>query len=198
MSITLGQISVNTPLNYIHEPIKMENRVRTLDASMLVTYAVTTRDVAVTKYHFELPGVVKSERQDIRAEALKTVNVPYIDNIIIPEVFSTTQSTGATVTINLQRALGSTAGTTDAINCLFNGTAQTVTISTGTAPTSGNVFINLDGRMIFGPCRASTQQIVVNYIPEYTVHILNDDQEWMVKNPSGEKISRYRIVVEEV
>lgn len=197
MSITIGQISVNTPLNYIHEPIKMENRRRSLDGSMLITYAVTTGDVAVSKYHFEVPGIVKSERQDIRAEALRTVNVNYIDNILIPEVFSTTASTGMVI-INLQRALGSTAGTTNAINCLFNGTAQTVTISTGTAPTSGNVFINLDGRMTFGPCAASTQNIIINYIPEYTVHILNDDQEWIVKNPSGEKISRYRIVVEEV
>jgi len=197
MTITLGATTVNTPLNYVHEPIKMENRVRTLDASMFVTYAVTTGDVAVTKYHFELPGITKSERLAVRTEALKTVNVDYIDNIQIPEVFSTTASAG-TVTINLQRSLGSTVGTTDAISVIYNDTAQTVTISTGIAPTSGNVFINLDGRMIFGPCAASTQNIIANYIPDYTVHILNDDQEFMYKNPSGEKVSRYRIVVEEV
>ena len=197
MTITLGAITVNTPLNYIHEPIKMENRIRTLDASMLVTYAVTTGDVAVTKYHFELPGIIKSERLAVRAEALKTVNVSYIDNIQIPEVFSTTASAG-TVTINLQRSLGSTAATTGDISVTFNDIAQTVTISTGTAPSSGEVYINLDGRMIFGPCPASTQNIIANYIPNYTVHILNDDQEFMYKNPSGEKVSRYRIVVEEV
>lgn len=197
MSITIGAANVPTPLNYIHEPIKMENRVRSLDASMLITYAVTTGDVAVTKYHFELPGIIKSERLAVRAEALKTGNVSFIDNIQIPEVFSTTASTG-TVTINLQRSLGSTVGTTDSLNVIFNNVAQTVSISTGTAPSSGEVYINLAGRMIFGPCAASTQNIIANYIPSYMVHILNDDQEFMVKNPNAEKISRYRIVVEEV
>ena len=91
---TLGSVTIFVPLNYILEPIKLESSERALDGTLLINYAVTTGDVAVTKYHFELPGITKSERQAVRTEALKTVNISYTDNIQIPEVFSTTASAG--------------------------------------------------------------------------------------------------------
>lgn len=187
--------SINLPLDYIHEPAKMENRTRSLDATIIVNYAVTTGDVVITKYHFEIPGITVSERLTMRAWTLKQKSLDFVDNITIPEVFSTTSSTG-TVTIDLQRSLGSTS--TGDISIDFNDVAQDVAITTATNPSSGEVYVDTDGTMTFGPCPASTENIIVNYIPKYTVRVISDGQEFLTKNPSGNKISRYRIVLEEV
>jgi len=190
-------VTVPIPLNYIHEPAKLETRQRTLDGSMIVNYAVTTGDQAITKYHFELPGIMKSERLAVRAEALKTGNMSYIDHIQIPEVLTCTGTTG-TATINLLRSLSSTSASTGDIDVTLNDTAQTVTISTGTDPSSGNVYITTGGVMTFGPCSAGTNNVTVNYKPYYTVHILSDAHELMLKEPSaGAHVTRYNLILEE-
>lgn len=185
--------TINLPLGYIHEPAKIETRNRTLDGTMILNYAVTTGNVAVTKYHFEIPGITKSERLSIRALGLKTNSMVYVDNIQIPEVFSSSGS-ASTVTINLQRSLGSS----DNISIYVNGTTQTWSMSTATNPSTGSVYITNSGRMTFGNCPASTNGIITYYIPAYSVQIISDGQEFLAKNQSAEKISRYRLVMEEV
>ena len=189
-------VTVPIPLNYLHEPIKLENWQRTLDGSMIVNYAVTTGDQAIDKYHFELPGIIQSERLAVRAQALKTGNMSYIDHIQIPEVL-TCAGTIETITINLLRGLSSTSSSTGDIDVTLNDVAQTVTISTGTDPSSGNVYITTGGAMTFGPCTAGTNNVTVNYIPDYTVHILSDSHELMYKSSTGAHITRYRLVLEE-
>jgi len=189
-------VTVPIPLNYIREPRKLENIDRTLDGSMIVNYAVTTGDQAINKYYFELPGMIKSERKAIRAQALKTGNMSYIDHIQIPEVLTCTGSTG-TITINLLRSLGSTSSSTGDIDVTLNDTAQTVTISTGTNPSSGNVYITTGGAMTFGPCAAGTNNVTANYIPDYTIHILTDAHELLFKDSAGAHVTRYRLVLEE-
>lgn len=194
---TLGSVTVNLPLNYKSTPIKQENISRALDGTLLVNYTVTTGDVAVTKYSFELSGITKSERMAVRTESLKTGNLAFVDDIQIPEVFSTTAGSGTNV-ISLQRGLGSTQGTTGYISVEYNGVAQSVTISTATNPSTGQVFVDIDGNMIFGTVTASTNGIIVNYIPAYAVHVTLDEQEFIAKDPNANKISRYRITMEEV
>ena len=188
-------VTVPIPLNYIHEPVKLENRIRALDGTMLVNYAVTTGDQAVTKYHFELPGIIKSERKAVRAQALETGDMSYIDHIQIPEVLTCTGTTG-TISISLLRGLGS-ASTGD-IDVTLNDEVQTVTISTGTDPSSGNVYITTGGTMTFGPCASGTNNVITNYIPDYTVHIMSDSHELMQKSSTGGHIARYRLICEEV
>jgi len=190
-------VTVPIPLNYVHEPIKLESRQRALDGSMIVNYAVTTGDQAMTKYHFELPGIIKSERLAIRAVALETGNMTYIDHIQIPEVLTCTGTTG-TATINLLRDLSSTSASTGDIDMTLNDTAQTVTVSTGTNPSFGNVYITTGGVMTLGACSAGTNNLTVNYKPSYTVHILSDSHELMLKEPSaGAHVTRYNLVLEE-
>jgi len=183
--------TIDLPLNYIHEPAKMESRT-----SMLVNYAVTTGDVAVTKYHFEIPGITVSERLAMRAWSLKQLTMDFVDNLQIPEVFSTTGNSTGTVTINLHRSLASTS--TGDISITFNDVTQDVTISTATNPSSGDVYVATDGTMTFGPCSSSDENIIVNYIPKYAVHVIGDGQEFVAKNTDGNAISRYRVVLEEV
>lgn len=190
-------VTVPIPLNYVHEPAKLETRQRTLDGSMIVNYAVTTGDQAITKYHFELPGVTKSERKDIRAEALHTGNMSYIDHIQIPEVLTCTGTTG-TISISLLRGLGSTSSSTGYIDVTLNDFAQTVTVySTGTPSSSGEVSISSGGAMILSKCTAGTNNVTVNYIPSYTVHILSDTHVIMQKSSTGAHIVRYNLVLEE-
>jgi len=189
-------VTVPIPLNYVHEPIKLESRQRSLDGSMIINYAVTTGDQAITKYHFELPGITQSERKDVRAQALKTGNMSYIDHIQIPEVLTCTGTTG-TISISLLRGLGSTSSSTGDIDVTLNDVAQTVTISTGIDPSSGNVYITTGGAMTFGPCAVGTNNVTANYIPDYTVHILTDTHELLFKDSTGAHVTRYRLVLEE-
>lgn len=186
-------VTVPIPLNYLHEPIKLENWQRTLDGSMIVNYAVTTGDQAITKYHFELPGMTKSEREDVRAEALKTGNMSYIDHIQIPEVLTCTGTTG-TITINLLRDYGSTSYSTEYLDVTLNSSGQEYT--TGTV-SSGKFAITTGGAITFGPCDAGTNNVTVNYIPSYTVHILSDAHELLFKDSAGAHVTRYRLVLEE-
>lgn len=188
--------TVPIPLNYVHRPAKLENNVRALDGTMLVNYAVTTGDVAVTKYHFELPGIIQSERLAVREEALKTGNITYIDHMTIPEVLTCTGTTG-TISIDLLRGLSST-DTADITSVILNSSGQAVTISTGTDPPSGNVYITTGGTMTFGPCSSGTNNLKVRYVPSYTVHIISDDHTLMQKSSTGAHITRYNLVLEEV
>lgn len=186
-------VTVPIPLNYIHEPRKLESIERTLDGSMIVNYAVTTGDQAITKYHFELPGIKQSERKDVRSEALKTGNMSYIDHIQIPEVLTCTGTTG-TITINLLRGLGSTNYTTEYLDVTYDGEVRNHT--TGT-PSSGQFAITTGGAITFGPCDAGTNNVTVNYIPSYTLHILSDSHELMYKTSTGAHVTRYNLVLEE-
>lgn len=187
-------VTVPIPLNYIHEPAKLETRQRALDGSMIVNYTVTTGNQAITKYHFELPGITQSERKTVRAEALKTGSMSYIDHIQIPEVLTCTGTTG-TISINLLRGLGSTSYTTGYIDVTLNSSGQTYT--TGT-PSTGQFSITTGGAITFGPSTAGTNNVTVNYIPSYTVHILSDTHELLYKTTTGEHVTRYNLVLEEV
>ena len=188
-------VTVPIPLNYVHEPIKLETSQRSLDGSMIVNYAVTTGDQAIEKYHFELPGITQSERLTVRAQALKTGSMSYIDHITIPEVLTCSGTTG-NITINLLRNLSSTS-TSDITDVTLNDVAQSVTISTGATPSSGNVYITTGGAMTFGKCSAGTNNATINYIPSYTVHILSDSHTIMQKSSTGAHITRYNLVLEE-
>jgi len=191
----LGSITIPLPLNYIHNPMKLESWERSLNGTMIVNYTANDEDVAVTKYHFELPGITKSERLAIRVEALKTGNLEYIDHITIPEVLSNPGTTG-TVSLSLLRGLGSTSNTD--IEITLNDEVQSVTISTGTNPSSGEVYVTTDGVMTFGPCTAGTNNTIIDYIPSYLVHILSDTNELLMKSSTGGYIIRYNLVLEEV
>jgi len=188
----LGSVPIPIPVGYILEPIKLETNERTLDGTLITNYAVNSQDTAMTKYHFELPGITQSLRLAIRAEALKTGNMSYIDHIQIPEVFSHDGTTG---TISLLRALGTTSASD--ISVTLGSSGQTVIISTGTTPSAGEVYISDAGVMRFGTNTSGTNNIVVYYPPEYTVHIVSDRHELLYKTSSTDHTVRYNLILEE-
>ena len=191
----LGSITIQIPLNYVHNPVKLETWGRTLDGTMIINYTVNDEDTEITKYHFELPGITKSERLTVRAETLKSGSLDYIDHVTIPEVLSNPGTTG-TVSLDLLRELGSTS--TADIEVTLNGETQSVTISTGVNPSSGEVYVTTGGVMTFGPCASGTNNTIVNYIPNYSVHVLSDSNELLMKNSTGGYIIRYNLVLEEI
>ena len=190
---TIGSTTIPLPLNYVHEPRKLESAERSLNGTMIINYAVNSEDTAMTKYHFELPGITQSERLTIRAEALLTGSLYYTDNITIPEVLVHTGSTSG-ASISLLRELGSTDSAD--ITGTLAGVTKTITVSTGVNPTSTGIFVTAGGALTVGS--TSTGNIRINYIPKYPVHIMSDSHTIMQKTSTGGHITSYNLVLEEV
>ena len=192
--VVLGTQSAERPLNYVHEPKPVRTWQRTLDGTLIANYAVTTGNVAVTKYHFELPGIIKGERIGLRNEFLKSGSLMFKDFIIIPEIFSHDGTTGA---VALQRQLGSVDST--GIIVAVDGVGQTVTITALTNPSTGNTYITTGGVMTFSTdTAAGTNNIRVDYIPYYEVYYVEDENIYMFNDSAGNKVARYNIILEEV
>ena len=59
-TLTLSSgITINFPEGYGLTPINLESNERALDGSLITNYTVTSGDVAVKKYHFDLSGVAQ-------------------------------------------------------------------------------------------------------------------------------------------
>lgn len=56
-TLTLGSITINLPAGYGVTPINLESNERALDGTLLTTYTVSSGDIPVTKYHFDISGV---------------------------------------------------------------------------------------------------------------------------------------------
>ena len=188
----LGSVTIPIPVGYILEPIKLETNERTLDGTLITNYAVNTQDNAITKYHFELPGITKSLRLAIRAEALKTGNMSYTDHIQIPEVLSGVTSTTG---ISLLRALGTTSAS--GISVTVGSSGQTIIIKTGASTGAGTVNISTGGIMRFFAGTSGTNNITVYYPPKYQVHVVSDRHELLYKTSTTDHTVRYNIVLEE-
>ena len=186
-------ITIPIPIRYVLEPIKLESSERALDGTLLINYAVNSEDTAITKYHFELPGITQSLRLAIRAEALKTGNLFYVDHIQIPEVLSGSTSTTG---ISLLRALGTTSASD--ISVTVGSSGQTVIIKTGASTGAGTVNISDAGVMRFYASTTGTNNIIVYYPPKYTVHVISDRHELLYKTSTTDHTVGYNLVLEEV
>lgn len=186
-------ITIPIPIRYVLEPIKLESSERALNGTLLINYAVNSEDTAITKYHFELPGITQSLRLAIRAEALKTGNLFYVDHIQIPEVLSGSTSTTG---ISLLRALGTTSASD--ISVTVGSSGQTVIIKTGASTGAGTVNISDAGVMRFAVSTTGTNNIVVYYPPKYTVHVISDKHELLYKTSTTDHTVGYNLVLEEV
>lgn len=187
--ITIGNTTISNPTNYIHKPEKMETYKRSINGSLIVNSSVTTADQPVSKYHFEIPGIVESEMFLIKEEAIKTGNVYLIDYHKIIEVLS---GDGTTKTFTLQRLL---SGATPLPVVEVNDADITVTVTAATNPAAGNVYINKDtGVMTFGTAPTDVDNnIVVKYEPKYTVKILSYEHMFLFSTTAS-----YTLICEEV
>ena len=58
-TLTLGSIVISLSEGFSLEPVKLESNERALDGTLITNYAVSTGDVAVTKYRFNLSGIAQ-------------------------------------------------------------------------------------------------------------------------------------------
>ena len=187
--ITIGNTTISNPTNYIHSPAKMETYNRSLNGKMIVNRSVNSENQPVSKYHFEIPGLVESEMFLIKEEAIKKGNLYLIDYHKIIEVLS---GNGVTKTWTLQRLL---SGTTPVPEIEVNDTALTETVTTDTDPGAGNVYINKDtGVMTFGTAPTDVDNnIIIKYEPKYTVHVISYEHMFLFSTTG-----RYTLICEEV
>jgi len=190
-SITLGSVTLNIPLKYRHTPTKFETYDRTLDGSLVVNYAVNSDDTAINKYTFTINGITQSERLSIREEALKTTGITYVDNVVIPERLTATGST-STGSLSLLRGIGSTS----TLTATLAGSTMTVTYNSTGSPSTGEINFTTTGAITIGT--TSTGILAVNYVPSYTVHIINDEHIMEYTDTNGNQVSSYSITLEEM
>jgi len=188
-NITIGNTTISNPLNYVHEPKKLETYERSINGTMIINRSVDSDDQPISKYHFEIPGLVDNEMFLIKEEAIKIGNLYLIDYHKIIEVLS---GNGTTVTFTLQRLL---SGDTPLPVVEVNDAGITVTVTTATNPAAGNVYINKDtGVMTFGTAPTDVyNNIVVKYEPKYTVHIMSYQHIFYFGT-----IANYTLICEEV
>jgi hypothetical protein len=187
--ITIGNTTIKNPLNYVHGPGKLENYERTLNGTMIINRSVNSEDQPISKYHFEIPGLIDSEMFLIKEEAVKIGNLYLIDYHKIIEVLS---GDGTTVSFTLQRLL---SGATPLPVVEVNDAGITVTVNALTNPLAGNVYINKDtGVMTFGTAPTNVDDnIVVKYEPKYTVHVISYQHVFYFST-----IANYTLICEEV
>ena len=58
-TLTLGSVTINFPEGYGLTPINLESNERALDGTLLTNYTVSSGDVPVKKYRFDLSGVAQ-------------------------------------------------------------------------------------------------------------------------------------------
>lgn len=189
INISIGGIIVKRLHPYIHKEIKAEVLARTLDESLFINRRVNTEGQLLTKYHFEIPGVDDDEMINIQIAAVKIGNFYLIDYYEIPEVFS---GDGTTDLWTLRRPLASESYLPV---ITVDGNAQTVTITTDTNPSAGNVYVNKDtGAMKFGTTPTDADDnVIVKYVPKYPVHIVS----WVPESRELGLIS-YLLICEEI
>ncbi len=167
--ISIGDTTIINPLNLIHNAKKLETYDRTIDGSMIINRNVDSEDQPIDKYSWEIPGIIESEMFLIKEEAKKIGNLYLIDHHKIIEVLSGNNSTK---TWTLQRLL---SGDTPVPVIEVNSSGLNVTVSTGTNPAEGYVYVNKDtGVMTFETAPNDVDNnIVVKYEPKYSIHIMD-------------------------
>lgn len=187
--ITIGNTTIKNPLNLSHDPKKLENYERSLNGAMIINRSVNSEDQPISKYHFEIPGLIDSEMFLIKEEAMKIGNLYLIDYHKIIEVLS---GGGSTVSFTLQRLL---SGDTPLPVVEVNDADITVTVTALTNPSPGDVYINKDtGVMTFGTAPTNiNDNIMIKYEPKYAVHIMSYRHVFYFNT-----IANYTLICEEV
>lgn len=189
IDISIGGVVVKRLHPYIHKEKKAETLDRTLDESLFINRRVNSEEQLISKYHFEFFVVECDELDDIKLLAEYIGNHNYIDYYEISEVFS---GDGSTNQWTLRRPLASASYLPKII---VDDVVQTVTVTTDTNPSAGNVYVNqTTGVMTFGSVPTDTDDNVkVLYVPVYLVHIVSCEPD---KREAG--LEFYKVICEEV
>jgi len=179
-TIAIGATTLDTPVGYIHEPIKAETHERTLNSTMIINRAVTAEDQPISKYRFEISDIVNSKMLAIKAEAVHIGNLYLVDYIEIVEVLS---GDGSTKTFYTLREMNTK-------------TDPVPTITVDDVSKSPTITINDSGRakLVFTDAPSNTDDnIIIQYEPKYLVHIINFRYTGKIKD-----VANYTLICEEV
>ena len=193
-TIEIGDTTLDTPIGYTHDPLKLESHEYSIGGILLTTRVVTAEDQPKSKYTFVVSGIVSSKMYEIKSEVSKIGNIDYIDNLQIVERLS---GDGATTTFYTLRRM---SGATPLPVVELGGVAKTVTVTDLTNPAAGNVYAKADvsgrARFIFGDVPPDVDNnIMIRYEPKYYVRIPEDGFRYtgMIQN-----IANYLLTCREV
>ena len=178
-TIAIGATTLDTPIGYTHDPPKLESHERAIDGSLLTTRIVTAEDQPVSKYHFEVSGIISSKMYAIKAEAVHIGNLDYIDYLQIVEVLS---GDGSTKTFYTQRRFNSKTDPVPTIT--VGGVSKTPTITMNSAGR---------GKLVFTDAPADVDNnIIIQYEPKYYVQIISFRYTGRIKD-----VANYLLICEE-
>ncbi len=190
-TIVIGNTTLDTPVGYFHEPIKLETGEYSVGGILIINRTVTPEDQSKSRYHFEIADIVNSRMLAMKAEAVRISNLDYIDYLQIVEVLS---GDGSTTTFYTQRRM---SGDTPVPVITLGGVSKIVTVTNDTDPGAGNVYAKADvsgrARFIFGDVPPNANDnIIIQYEPKYLVHIISFRYTGRIKG-----IANYLLTCEE-
>ena len=174
-TIEIGDTTLDTPVGYAHDPLKLESHKYSLGGTLLTTRIVTAEDQPKSKYTFRVTDIVNSKMYAIKSEVAKIGNIDYIDNLLIVERLS---GDGATLTFYTLRRM---SADTPVPVVELGGVGLTVTVTNAINPAIGNVYAKADvtgrARFIFNIGNVPPDvdnNIMIRYEPKYYVRIPED------------------------
>lgn len=180
-TIVIGDTTLDTPIGYTHDPIKLETGEYSIGGILIINRTVTPEDQPKSRYTFVITDIVNSKMLDLKAEVAHISNLDYIDYLQIVEVLS---GDGSAKTFYAQRRM---SGDTPVPEVSLGGVSKTVTVTDETNPGAGNVYAKADvngrARFIFGDLPPDVDDnIVIQYEPKYLVHIISFRYTGRIKN----------------
>lgn len=195
-TIEIGDTTLDTPIGYTHDPLKLESHKYSLGGTLLTTRIVTAEDQPKSKYTFVVAGIISSKMYAIKSEVAKIGNIDYIDNLLIVERLS---GDGATLTFYTQRRMSAAALPLPVVE--LAGVNMTVEMNAG-APPLNKVYAQPDiaGRARFmfniGNVPADVDNnIMIRYEPKYYIRIPEDGFTYIGRI---QNIANFQLICKEV
>lgn len=193
-TIEIGDTTLDTPIGYTHDPLKLESSERSINGTLLTTRIVTAEDQPKSKYTFVVSGIISSKMYEIKSEVSKIGNIDYIDNLSIVERLTGDAAEDTFYTLRRMSAA------TPLPVVELGGVNKTVTVTNAINPAAGNVYAKADvsgrARFIFGDIPpAVDNNIMIRYEPKYYIRIPEDGFRYtgMIQN-----IANYLLTCREV
>jgi len=169
-TIEIGDTTLDTPIGYTHDPLKLESSEYSIGGILLTTRIVTAEDQPVSRYTFVVSGIISSKMYAIKSEVSKIGNIDYIDNLLIVERLSGDAAEDTFYTLRRMSA------DTPLPVVELGGVNKTVTVTNAINPAAGNVYAKADvsgrARFIFGDVPpAVNNNIMIRYEPKYYIRI---------------------------
>ena len=194
-TIEIGDTTLDTPIGYTHNPLKLESHEYSIGGTLLTTRVVTAEDQPKSKYTFVVAGIISSKMYDIKSEVAKIGDIDYIDNLLIVERLT---GDAATLIFYTQRRM---SAATPLPVVELAGVNMTVEVNAGDPPLN-EVYAQADiaGRARFkfnvgNVPPAVDNNIMIRYEPKYNVRIPEDGFTYIGRI---QNIANFQLICKEV